>query len=48
MSVRVEITYAPVNMSDRGGGGRGENGLGTLSLMSYTLRYVSLTDLDRL
>jgi hypothetical protein len=37
-----------VYMRERGGGGRKECGLRISILLSYTLRYVSLTDFDRL
>jgi hypothetical protein len=49
MPVWVPITDTPVNMCDRGGlrgDGEGE-GSEVLSLLSYTLRYVSLADVDR-
>ena len=46
MPVWVVITDAPVYMRERGGEESG--GSEALSLLSYTLRYVSVTDLGRL
>ena len=43
--VRVCMLCTCVNAA---GGGRESSGSETLSLMSYTLRYISLSDLDRL
>ncbi len=48
MPVWVAITDAPVYMRERGGGDREGAGSEALSLLSYTLRYVSLADLSRL
>ena len=48
MPVWVAITDAPVYMRERGGGDREGAGSEALSLLSYTLRYVRLADLDRL
>ncbi len=44
-SVGVVITNAPVYIRERRGGRRGGYGLRKTSLLSYTLKYISLTEL---
>ena len=48
MTVWVVITDAPVYMCERGGGDGEKAGSEAPSLLSYTLRFVSLEGLGRL